>query len=284
MQSGGMEIFTMKKFLSILLAAILVFALCACTQAGPAEKTAAETEASDWDYVSAKGKLVIGYTDYAPMNYLDENGTLVGFDTEFAKAVCEKLGIEPEFVEINWDTKEVELNAKNIDCIWNGFTINAEREANLDFTKPYIKNKQVVVIKKDNTELYKDTASLADANLVAESASAGADAIAADENLSKASFVEVSKQTDALLEVKSGTADAAVLDYTLAYAMVGEGTDYEDLMMIDKIELGVEEYGIGFRTGSDMVEKVNAVIDELIADGTMNAIAEKYDLSAIVLK
>ena len=274
----------MKKFLSILLAAILVFALCACTQAGPAEKTAAETEASDWDYVSAKGKLVIGYTDYAPMNYLDENGTLVGFDTEFAKAVCEKLGIEPEFVEINWDTKEVELNAKNIDCIWNGFTINAEREANLDFTKPYIKNKQVVVIKKDNTELYKDTASLADANLVAESASAGADAIAADENLSKASFVEVSKQTDALLEVKSGTADAAVLDYTLAYAMVGEGTDYEDLMMIDKIELGVEEYGIGFRTGSDMVEKVNAVIDELIADGTMNAIAEKYDLSAIVLK
>lgn len=278
----------MKKLLAILLAAVLVFAFCACTKTEPAEETGAETSAttgaSDWDYISEKGKLVIGYTDYAPMNYIDENGKLIGFDTEFAQAVCEKLGVEPDFVEINWDTKEVELNAKNIDCIWNGFTINDEREANLDFTKPYIKNKQVIVIKKDNADKYKDTASLAEANLVAEAASAGADAIKAEENLSKATFVEVTKQTDALLEVKSGTADAAVLDYTLAYAMVGEGTDYEDLMMIEDVELGVEEYGIGFRTGSDMVEKVNAVIDELVADGKMDEIAEKYELSAIIIK
>lgn len=274
----------MKKFLTILLATVLVFTLCACTQTEPAEETGAQTEASDWDYISKNGKLVIGYTDYAPMNYMDENGTLIGFDTEFAQAVCEKLGVEPDFVEINWDTKEVELNAKNIDCIWNGFTINDEREANLDFTKPYIKNKQVIVIKKDKADDYKDTASLVGANLVAETASAGADAIAAEENLSKATFVAVTKQTDALLEVKSGTADAAVLDYTLAYAMVGEGTDYNDLMMIEKIELGVEEYGIGFRTDSDMVDKVNAVIDELAADGKIDEIAEKYDLSAIIIK
>lgn len=274
----------MKKFLTILLATVLVFTLCACTQTEPAEETGAQTEASDWDYISKNGKLVIGYTDYAPMNYMDENGTLIGFDTEFAQAVCEKLGVEPDFVEINWDTKEVELNAKNIDCIWNGFTINDEREANLDFTKPYIKNKQVIVIKKDKADDYKDTASLVGANLVAETASAGADAIAAEENLSKATFVAVTKQTDALLEVKSGTADAAVLDYTLAYAMVGEGTDYKDLMMIEEVELGVEEYGIGFRTDSDMVDKVNAVIDELAADGKIDEIAEKYDLSAIIIK
>lgn len=276
----------MKKFLSVLISALLLFSLFACTGTTepPEEETSATPEWSDWEYIKEKGKLVIGYTDYAPMNFVDENGELVGFDTEFAKAVCEKLEIEPEFVEINWDTKEVELDAKNIDCIWNGFTIKPEREENLDFTKPYMRNKQVVVIKKSDADKYPDTASLADANLVAEASSAGADAIAADEDLSKASLIEVTKQTDALLEVKSGTADAAVLDYTLAYAMVGEGTDYADLLMVEAIELGVEEYGIGFRTGSDMVEKVNSIIDELIEDGTMDEIAGKYDLTPLVLK
>ncbi len=180
------------------------------------------TGESDLEYVKNKGKLVIGYTVYAPMNYTDDNGEFVGFDTEFAKAVCEKLGVEPEFVEINWDTKEMELDSKMIDCIWNGFTITEEREENLDFSVPYILNKQVVVIRKADADTYKDTASLSGANLVAEVASAGESAISDDENLSKAQYTAVEKQTDALLEVKSNTADAAVLDYTLANAMVGK--------------------------------------------------------------
>ncbi len=176
---------------------------------------------SDLEYVKNKGKLVIGYTVYAPMNYTDDNGEFVGFDTEFAKKVCEKLGVTPEFIEINWDTKEIELNAKKIDCIWNGFTISEEREENLDFSIPYILNKQVVVIRKADAEKYKDTASLADANLVAEISSAGETAIKDDENLSKANYTAVTKQTDALLEVKAKSADAAILDYTLANSMVG---------------------------------------------------------------
>ena len=116
---------------------------------------------SDLDYIKKNGKMIIGYTVYDPMNYTDDNGEFVGFDTEFAKAVCEKLGVTPEFVEINWDTKEIELNAKSIDCIWNGFTINEEREENLDFSIPYILNKQVVVIRKADKDKYTDTASLA---------------------------------------------------------------------------------------------------------------------------
>ena len=186
------------------------------------ETTSRASEASDLAYVKEKGKLVIGYTVYAPMNYTNEKGEFVGFDTEFAKAVCKKLGVEPEFVEINWDTKEMELNAKNIDCIWNGFTITEEREANLDFSVPYILNKQVVVIRKADASKYKDTASLKGANLVAEISSAGEGAIKADANLKNAPYTAVAKQTDALLEVKSSTADAAVLDYTLANAMVGK--------------------------------------------------------------
>ncbi len=177
---------------------------------------------SDFEYIKGKGKMTIGYTVYAPMNYTDDEGNFVGFDTEFAEAVCAKLGVEPEFVEINWDTKEIELEAKTIDCIWNGFTMTEEREENLDFSVPYILNKQVVVIRKADAAKYTDTASLADARLVAEVASAGETAIADDENLSKATYTAVTKQTDALLEVKSNTADAAVLDYTLANAMVGK--------------------------------------------------------------
>ena len=274
----------MKKFLSIMLVLVLAMSFVACGANNADTATTPEATESDLAYITNNGKMVIGYTVYAPMNYTDEAGEFVGFDTDYAKAVCEKMGVEPEFIEINWDTKETELNAKNIDCIWNGFTITEERKENIEFTAPYIVNKQVVVIKAADAEKYTDTASLAAANLVAEIESAGESAIADDENLSKANYVAVAKQTDGLLEVKSGTADAVVLDYTLASAMVGEGTDYADLMIIDGLDLCVEEYGIGFRKGSDAAAKVNEITQELIADGTMDEIAAKYELSAILKK
>lgn len=267
----------LKKIVALMMAFAMVFALCAC------QNNADSNTESDLDYITGNGKMIIGYTDYAPMNYF-EGDEFVGFDTDFAKAVCEKLGVEPEFIEINWDTKEVELNAKSIDCIWNGFTITEERKENIEFSKPYIENKQVVVIKAENKDKFKDTASLATASLVAEVSSAGESAIADDENLKKANYVAVQKQTDGLLEVKAGTADAVVLDYTLADAMVGEGTDYEELMIIDGLDLCVENYGIGFRKGSDAAQKVNEIIDELLADGTLQEIADKYDLGAILVK
>ncbi|MBR6523746.1 MAG: transporter substrate-binding domain-containing protein [Clostridia bacterium] len=262
----------MKKILSL----ALVLIIAAMALAGCGANTEAE---SDLAYITEKGNMVIGYTVYAPMNYTDEAGNFTGFDTELAIAVCEKLGVTPEFIEIDWDTKEVELNAKNLDCIWNGFTITEEREENLDFSKPYIENKQVVVIRKADAEKYTDAASLSAANLVAEISSAGESAIADDENLAKANYTAVAKQTDGLMEVKAGTADAVVLDVTLANAMVGEGTSYADLQIVEGLDLAVEFYGVGFRTGSDVVEKVNEAFDALIADGTMEALGAKYEVN-----
>ncbi|MBQ9833550.1 MAG: transporter substrate-binding domain-containing protein, partial [Clostridia bacterium] len=219
------------------------------------------------------------YTVYEPMNYTDEAGNFTGFDTEFAQKVCEKLGVEPEFVEIVWDMKVVELNSKAIDCIWNGMTINDDLKAQIAISDPYVKNMQVIVINKKNAATYVDTLSLADKDIVVEAGSAGESVVAEDENLKNANAIQVTKQIDALLEVKAGTADAAVLDWTLAKSMIGEGTDYEDLMIVEGVELSVEEYGIGFRAGSDLCTEVNTIMAELIADGTLPALAEKYGLS-----
>ena len=243
----------------------------------PAEEAPAEEAAaadSDLAYIQEKGNMIIGYTVYEPMNYTDENGEFTGFDTELATLVCEKLGVEPVFQEIDWNTKEVELNGKTIDCIWNGMTLDADREANMACTQPYVKNAQVVVMKADAE--YADTSSLIGKTVVAEMGSAGETTIQGDENLAQASYVGKSVQTECLLEVKAGTADAAVLDLTLAKAMVGEGTDYADLAIVD--ELAVENYGVGFRQGSDVRDAVNTIFDELVADGSMQALADKYGL------
>lgn len=278
-----------KKLLALLLAGAMSLSLLAgCgggtdattddTASGDTGDATTETT-SDLAYVQDNGKMVIGYTVYEPMNYTDENGEFTGFDTEFAKAVCEKLGVEPEFVEINWDTKVIELDAKSIDCIWNGMTITDDLKENISVSDPYVKNMQVVVIKDSNKDTFTDTASLSGANLVAEAGSAGQAAVEADENLSQANLTTVAKQTDALLEIESGASDAAILDWTLAKSMIGEGTDFADLMMIDGAELSVEEYGIGFRKDSDLCTEVNKIMTELVEDGTLPALAEKYGLS-----
>ena len=237
--------------------------------------TGATAEGSDLAYIKDKGKMVIGYTVYEPMNYTDEQGNFTGFDTELAEATCKVLGVEPEFVEINWDTKEVELAGKSIDCIWNGLTIDKDREQQMSMSNPYVQNAQVVVMKKDAD--YTDTSSLIGKTVVAEMGSAGETTIQGDENLAQAEYVSKSVQTDCLMEVKAGTADAAVLDLTLAEAMVGDGTDYADLAIKDK--LSVEEYGVGFRKGSDVCDAVNTAFKTLKDDGTMSALAEKYSLT-----
>ena len=277
----------MKRLVSAFLAGAMALSLAACGGAaststvassaasGSAAASAAETAAGDLDYIKEKGKMVIGYTVYEPMNYTDADGNFTGFDTELATAVCEKLGVEPEFVEINWDTKVVELDAKSIDCIWNGMTLTEDIMANTATTKAYAKNAQVVVV-KDGTD-YTSTADLADKTVVAEAGSAGEAAIQGDENLSKADYVSKSVQTDCLMEVAAGTADAAVLDLTLANAMIGAGTDYASLKIVD--ELNAEEYGVAFRKGSDAAAAVDAAFNELKADGTMQALADKYDLA-----
>ncbi len=239
-----------------------------------AAESEAAAEGSDLAYIKDKGTMVIGYTVYAPMNYTDDDGNFTGFDTELAEAVCEQLGVTPEFVEINWDTKEVELAAKSIDCIWNGLTITDERKETMAVTDPYVKNAQVVVMKADAD--YTDTASLIGKTVCAEAGSAGEETIQEDENLSQAEYVAKDVQTACLMEVAAGTADAAVLDLTLASAMVGEGTDYAALAIRDR--LAVEDYGVAFRKGSDMQAEVNGVFAALKADGKMGELAEKYGL------
>lgn len=290
-----------KRIAALLLAGIMSVGLCSCassnTSSASESSSAAESnadssaadstdstasEGGDWQYIADKGNFVAGITLFEPMNYYDENGELTGFETEFTKAVCEKLGVEAKFQEIEWDKKEIELNAKTIDAIWNGLTVTEERKENMGFSKSYVRNKQVVVIKADNKDKYTDEASMAGASCAAESGSAGQTAIETSSVLSQNEFVGSSAQKDVLLEVKAGTVELGVLDYVMAKASIGEGTDYSDLMIVEGVELAPEEYAIGMRKGdTETIEKVNGAIDELVADGTLKALAEKYGLADV---
>ena len=230
---------------------------------------------SDLDYVKSKGKMVIGVTLYEPMNYKDENGNWTGFDTEFAQAVCEKLGVEAEFIVIDWDNKIFELDSKKIDCAWNGMTLTDEVKESMNCTKPYVKNEQVVVMKADAVKNYTDVASLKDVTFAAESGSAG-EAALKDLSLD-ANLTSVAAQSDALMEVKSGSVQACVIDNTMANAMTGEGTSYSELAQ--GISLTSEEYGVGFRKDSDLTAEVDKIIDEMKADGSLQKLADKYNLT-----
>ena len=297
----------MKKTLSLVLALAMCLSLAACGNNGAQDQSSqsgsnasasdgssgsqqgdnssVDAAASDWAKIESNGTMKIGITYFEPMNYFDDNGELTGFETEFATAVCEKLGVTPEFVEINWDSKIMELQAQTIDCIWNGMTITPELQEALTISDPYIKNYQVVVIRSDNADVYTSTADLVGKTVEAEAGSAGEAAIigeGADESLKQAEYISAAKQTDTLLEVKTGAADAAVLDFVLAGAMVGQG-DYSDLMIIPDLQLSVEEYGVGFRKDSAAAEKVNEAMQALIEDGTLNTLAEKYDLAELLL-
>ncbi len=291
----------MKKLIAILLAALMLIAVAACApEPAPAEDVPSADQASDepadapseepaegseadgdWDYIAEKGELVIGITYYQPMNYLDENNELTGFETEFAQAVCEKLGVKATFQVIDWELKETELAAKNIDVIWNGLTVTEERKQNMEFSVNYMANAQVCVIQSANADKFTDTASMADATMCAEKGSAGESAIADNADLSKASYTAMPAQSDVLLEVKSGTTEIGVLDRVMAGASIGEGTDYSDLMMVPDLELTEAEfYAIGARKGAvSTIDKLNAAIQELADEGFMAELAAKYGLT-----
>ena len=261
----------MKRILSLLLVCLFCAGML----------SACKDTVADYDAIKKAGKLVIGITIYEPMNYYEADGkTLTGFDTDFAKAVCEKLGVEPVFQIIDWDMKETELKAKNIDCIWNGLTVTEERRENMDFTDTYLLNRQCVVINKKDAAKYTSTSALAAALVTAESGSAGETAVKADANLKNSNYTGSDSQASALVALNAGNFDAAVIDYTLAKASVGNG-DYANLIIVDSITLENEEYAIGFRVGSDMTAKVNDIIADLIADGTLTGIAAKYDLTEL---
>ena len=257
----------MKKLLSIIIAAVMLMSCCVLFAS-----------------CGNDDEFVIGITYYEPMNYLDDDGNLTGFETEFAKAVCEKLGLTPKFQKIDWKAKETELNSGAIDCIWNGMTINDERKEAMAISDPYMENKQVVVVKADNAEKFSDADNLAGAVVVAEAGSAGETVATEDALFADSEFKKVASQATTLLEVKSGTADCAVLDYVASIGMIGEGTDYADLVVLDEYEFAREEYGIAFRKGdTDLRAQFQKAIDELMAEGKIKEIAEKYKLQDLLI-
>ncbi|MBO5725753.1 MAG: transporter substrate-binding domain-containing protein [Clostridia bacterium] len=253
----------MKKLLAILLAALM---MVACFAGCSKQET-----------------IVVGYTIYDPMNYLDENGKLIGFDTELAEAVFGNLGYKVVFKEIKWENKYTELNSGDIDCVWNGFTCNTAdddgvaRADKVDFSYNYMENRQVIVVKKDS-----GIASAADLKGKigdAEKGSAGETYAKAFEGIV---FKGAIKQTDCLLSVKTGNADFAVLDAQLAKSYCGKG-DYADLTIVDALSSEVEYYAIGFKKGSDLTAKVNAQLEALGKDGTITKLAKKYKVETTAI-
>ena len=228
---------------------------------------------SDLEYVLNKGTVIVGITDYAPMDFKDENGEWTGFDAEFARIFGQKLGVEIIFQEIQWSSKFFELESKTIDCIWNGMTISDEVLLNTNCSDAYVKNAQVIVMKADRAAEYVDGADLF---FAAEEGSAGEKALK-DNDISN--YIPVYDQATAMMEVAAGTADACVIDLTMANAMTGEGTSYQNLIIV--AELTSEVYGVVFRKDSDMTDKFNEIMKELMSDGTLVTLAEKYELTLV---
>ncbi len=299
----------MKKWIAMLLAALMVFSMAACaaknepaadqtndqtaadTQTSePAEDTASGEDAapaadqtaadSDMAYVQSKGTLVVGITDFAPMDYQNESGEWIGFDADMAKAFAESLGVSVEFVEIDWDNKILELGSKSIDCVWNGMTLTDEVMSAMSCSNAYCNNSQVVIVPADKAADYADVEACKALSFAVEAGSAG---MAEVEKLG-ASFTEVKDQATALMEVAAGTSDAAVIDSLMAGAMVGEGTSYDSLTYT--VSLNAEEgeqYGVGFRQGSDLAAALNDFFAAAYADGSMQACAETYGIQAALI-
>lgn len=261
----------MKKFVKLVALVLSLMMMLFC---------AAFAEDSDAAYVKNKGVMIVGITDFEPMDYM-KDGDWTGFDAELARAVGEKLGVEVQFQEINWETKETELAGLTIDCIWNGLTWNEDRAANMGMTDYYMLNRQVVVVREGAA--FTDAASFAGVNVAAESGSAGEDFIKSV--LTDAEYIEKDVQIDALTELLFGTVDAAVLDYTMAYYLINkEGSNFSTLAILEgELKAEDEYYAIAFRKGSDLVAEVNGILAELKADGTVKTIAEKYGLEGAIV-
>lgn len=270
-----------KKILSVIMGLAMCLGLCGCSTNGEGSGNGAGDANTDWNYISGKGEAIIGITYYEPMNYLDENGELTGFETEFTKAVCEKLGVTPKFQVIDWNKKEIELKSKTIDLIWNGLTVTEDRKENMAFSTTYLMNRQVIIVKKDNAEKYTDTKSMAGASVAYEGGSAGQTAAESDETLKDCKQVSCTAQKDAVLEVKAGTADVGIVDYTLARTSV-ESADFSDLMILENVQLMDEYYAVGVRLeDTETLAKINGAIDELAKDGTLLDLAKKYGVDDI---
>ena len=259
----------MKKFIAILLAVAMMAVCFAGCGSDSKSNDDAKTD-SDLSYVQGKGKLVVGITDFEPMDYQDGSGNWIGFDADMATAFAKSIGVDVEFTEIDWDNKAMELDGKSIDCVWNGMTLNDEVKSAMSCSNAYCNNAQVVIVKAADVSKYQSAADCKDLKFAVESGSAGQKA------------AEANGYQFALMEVKAGTCDAAIIDSLMAAAMVGEGTGYAELTYTAK--LTSEEYGVGFRKGSDLTEKLNEFFKTSFESGETEKIAEKYGVQAAVIE
>ncbi len=272
-----------KRLVVLMLAGMMVVSATACgssssSASSDAASSTSSSSESDLEYVKDKGTLVVGITDFEPMDYKDEDGNWIGFDADLATAFAEELGVDVEFVEIDWDNKIMELNGKTIDCVWNGMTLTDEVTSSMECSNAYCNNAQVVIVPSDKASDYQDVDSIKDLSFAAESGSAG-EAALTDLGID---VTPVKSQADALMEVASGTSDGAVIDSLMAAAMVGEGTGYADLTYT--VSLNSEEYGVGFRKGSDICEEFNKFLNDSYADGSIQKIAETYGVQAALIE
>jgi polar amino acid transport system substrate-binding protein len=258
----------MKKFLALALAVMLLaFSLSACSTV------------DDVALVKERGKLIVGITDFAPMDYQDANGNWIGFDAELAELFAEYLDVDVEFFVIaDWSKKALELEDQSIDCVWNGMTLTDEVMAAMATSNAYCNNAQVVVLPASVASQYTTVESLQGLTFAVENGSAG-EAIV--DQLGFAKNV-VAKQSNALMEVSAGTSDACVIDLLMAASMTGEGTDYPNLTSSVKLNDG-EQYGVGFRKDSNLVDEINEFFKQVYADGTMQALAAKYKIANSVI-
>ena len=263
----------MKKLLSVFAVLLLVLTGCASNNT---EKD--DAPQSDIEYIKEKGTLVVGITDFAPMDYRDSNGEWIGFDADLARIVAEDLGVEISFIEIEWDSKIFEIENKSIDVIWNGMTLTEEITSSLSCTKPYLNNAPVLVVKKDAADRYQDLESIKDLTIAVEAGSSGEGAAEAN----GLSFRQVSQQSDTLLEVSAGTSDAAIIDSLMAGAMIGEGTSYPELTYTVSFE--GEQYGVACRKGSDLAEYLNSEFDKFTNDGTFEKLGREYGVFEALVK
>lgn len=271
----------MKKILALILAMVMLVA-CFASCGNAADNTASNDDAakdSDLAYIQDKGTLIVGITDFEPMDYKEDGSDeWTGFDAELARLVGKELGVTVEFQEINWKMKETELSSKTIDCIWNGLTWDEERAENMSLTDYYMLNRQVLVVATKNADKYTSVESLDGANVAAESGSAGESVIT--ESLTSSNYIEKDAQIDVLTELIMGTVDAGVIDYVMAnYLINKEGSSFADLTIVENVLTTQDEYySIAFRKGSDVTAKVNAILKDLKADGTVDTLAKKYGL------
>ena len=275
-----------KKFLALSLALAVVLSLAACggkkdeapVIGGADGPTDIQVTDSDMAYVKDKGTLIVGITEFEPMDYQDASGEWIGFDADLAKAFAESLGVTAEFQLIEWDSKVMELEGKTLDVVWNGMTLTDDVKAAMECSNPYFNNAQVVIVPKDKADQYQTVESLEGLQFAAENGSAGQAEI---EKLGN-SCTATQDQATALLEVEAGTSDAAVIDYLMAAATVGEGTSYADLTYT--CELNSEEYGVGFRKESDLVDALNDFFKSAYADGSMQQVAETYGIAGNLIE